>query len=242
MHLDPNRIVLVALGEGSSEERAHVAWCPGCGEEVDSLSDLSAILGGEPMLVDPPRHVWTAIQAAIQEDGEAPAALPQGVPEHRTVRSRRDGTTIVPTRSGRRLAGASLLAVGVLVGWVGTAVLDDGDVSGETMLASVRLEALREPVAPATARLMERDGERVVVVEAGVLPDVQDGHVEVWLLKRDMSDMVAIGRLERPEQEFVLPAGVSTEAFELLDVSMEPDDGDPGHSGDSLWRGSFVSG
>lgn len=125
---------------------------------------------------------------------------------------------------------------------LGTAVVG-GIQSAEDapVLASVQLEPLDDSVSPGTAQIVERDGQRVLEVEAGPLPEVSDGYLEVWLLDPDASGMVTIGLLDQGDQRFVLPEGLSTDTFDVLDVSVEHYDGDPSHSGESLWRGPIAS-
>lgn len=126
--------------------------------------------------------------------------------------------------------------------WWGTALIG-GDDSSDTgsLLASVELEALSDSVSPGSAQIVERDGQRVLQVDAGELPTVSDGYLEVWLLQPEATGMLTLGLLEQGDQEFLLPEGLSTSAFGVVDVSVEQFDGDPAHSGESLWRGPVAS-
>jgi hypothetical protein len=53
-----------------------------------------------------------------------------------------------------------------------------------------------------------------------------------------VSKLVSLGPL-RPDGVYDLPAGLEPEQFPIVDVSLEPIDGDPTHSGDSLLRGQL---
>ena len=75
---------------------------------------------------------------------------------------------------------------------------------------------------------------RVVLDE---LPDPQNGYLEVWLLRPDVSGLVTLGVLDETEEEFVLPAGLDLSEYPVVDISVEQLDGDPGHGGLSLVRG-----
>jgi Anti-sigma-K factor rskA len=53
--------------------------------------------------------------------------------------------------------------------------------------------------------------------------------------------MVAVGLLASGEEgEFEVPVRLLEEGYRIVDISVEPDDGDPTHSGVSLARGELV--
>jgi hypothetical protein len=60
----------------------------------------------------------------------------------------------------------------------------------------------------------------------------------VWLIDPTVSKMVSLGPL-RDDGVYDVPAGVDPFAFPIVDVSAEPVDGNPAHSGDSLLRGQL---
>jgi Anti-sigma-K factor rskA len=66
-----------------------------------------------------------------------------------------------------------------------------------------------------------------------------DGFYEVWLIDPTVTKMVAIGVLSGSQGKFTLPNGVSLSSYPLLDISLQPLDGDPKHSGKSVLRGTF---
>lgn len=51
--------------------------------------------------------------------------------------------------------------------------------------------------------------------------------------------MVSLGNLLGSKTTFTLPAGLDVAAYPLVDVSVEPYDGNPLHSGDSVVRGQL---
>ena len=68
-----------------------------------------------------------------------------------------------------------------------------------------------------------------------------DGFHEVWLINLDGTRMVALGVLaEGDTGEFDVPRGLLDEGYRIVDISVEPDDGDPTHSGVSLARGELA--
>ena len=65
-----------------------------------------------------------------------------------------------------------------------------------------------------------------------------DGYLELWLIDPSVTKMVSLGPL-RPDGLYDLPPGVDPSAFPIVDISAEPVDGDPAHSGNSLLRGTL---
>lgn len=256
MHVDADDLALVALGEGTAQQQDHVQQCTLCRTELESLSLVTQTMRrGGPMR--PPARVWAAIESAVQQDVRDQAA---SAPEDRRPErsDRQQDVAAQVTRlpeadadpghgSGpkTRFSGLTLLgaaAAGAVLALLGTVVVGGlQSAEEESVLASVELEALSDSVSPGSAQILERGSQRVLQVDAGELPSVSDGYLEVWLLDAEASGMVTIGLLEEGDQEFVLPDGLSTDTFGIVDVSVEHYDGDPTHSGESLWRGPVAS-
>jgi hypothetical protein len=51
--------------------------------------------------------------------------------------------------------------------------------------------------------------------------------------------MVSLGTLDNGNGTFTVPQGINTREYRVVDVSDEPPDGNPAHSGISLIRGAF---
>lgn len=260
MHLAPDELALLAMGDGNSGSRDHVQTCPVCRDEVDSLSAVSAILAdGGPVPVRAPDHVWTAIAAAINDAGtlaesSAPAVVQVRASE--MVRADPESVTRISSQSRhsrprtserasrRRFSGLSLLgaaAAGAAVMGLGSLALNADDQESDQLVASVQLAPLEDSVQAGVAEIVERDGQRVLRLDTASLPTIDDGYLEVWLLGDDASGMVTIGTLSNGATEFVLPEGLSTDTYPTVDVSVEHYDGNPTHSGESLWRGPLAS-
>ena len=72
-------------------------------------------------------------------------------------------------------------------------------------------------------------------------PPSADGYREVWLIADDLSSLTSLGVLEGSQGRFDIPDDLDLAAFPLVDVSQEPLDGDPAHSGDSIVRGPLTA-
>ena len=70
-------------------------------------------------------------------------------------------------------------------------------------------------------------------------PDPGDGFREAWLINAAGEQLVSLGVVDGSSGRFVIPAGLDLADYRLVDVSEEPFDGDPAHSGDSIVRGQL---
>ena len=129
----------------------------------------------------------------------------------------------------------------MLVAGVGLGVWAISQQPSLTEIAEATLAPFPDhPAAEGTAVVEERpDGSFVVRVEvsADAAPDT---FREVWLITADASALVSLGVLEGTAQTFAVPADVDLRDYVLVDVSQEPVDGDPDHSGDSIVRGELT--
>jgi len=216
-------------------------------------------------LVAPPPQVWDRVAAelglgaeagvAAAGTGTAGAARAQAVTRDRAARigearddtatagDRGAGGEVVSLSSRRRARGpwtwvAAAAAVGLVVGGAGTWWVSTRDDRTADVVASATLDALPGWDASGTATVeVDRDGARVLVVDVEGAVDGDAGFREVWLLTPDVSGLVSLGTLAGTSGRFDLPPGLDLDEFSVVDVSEEPFDGDPAHSGDSIVRG-----
>jgi hypothetical protein len=143
----------------------------------------------------------------------------------------------VPLRPRRRvvpwLVGAVAAAL-LLV--VGVAALVDRSPSPE-VVASTELDRLG-PAGSGAAELVEEDGRYRLQVDTADL-DAGDGFLEVWVIDSEVSKLVSLGPV-RSDGTYDLPPDLDPRQFPVVDVSVEPLDGDPAHSGDSVLRGQLT--
>lgn len=140
-------------------------------------------------------------------------------------------------QQNRRLLLASVAAACALI--VGL-VAFSGDDPTQTYVAEATNNELPEAFdGAATATLTEAEQWTLELDFTDDLPD--DEPVELWLIKPDLSDMVSLGLIEPGETQWEWPDGIEPTEFSLVDVSIEPADGDPTHSGRSILRGELRS-
>ena len=89
-----------------------------------------------------------------------------------------------------------------------------------------------------SAELVDSDGSLQLRLSTNDL-DAGDGFLEVWVISPDVTQLVSLGPL-RADGVYDLPRGLDPAAFPIVDVSVEPIDGDPTHSGASVLRGELT--
>ena len=240
-HGDPEVLALVALGEpGDERTRLHLEDCEVCRGEVSSLATVVATarsVGPDDALVAPPDAVWQGIRSELGLDDTLEPTSPGATAvrsdaPRSAVRSRRTG---LASRTPWVAAGA---AAGLALGMAGGAWLTaDPGPAEAPVLAAATLEPLPGWDASGQAVVEEGpDGTRVLVLSVDT-PAEDGAFREVWLIDRDVTRLVSLGVLEGDVGRFTVPAGIDLADFAVVDVSEEPLDGDPAHSGDSIIRG-----
>ena len=245
-HIDPERLALFAMGEpvATPDESEHLAACATC---VDDLAALrhAAVAGRASFdigdLETPPESVWMRIADELSL-GTNTAVSETASPENEPgVRAAAAAPTVVESPRRRVMTRIWALAASlVLVAGVGLGVWAVTQRAGLTEVAEATLAPFPDhPRAEGTAIVEERpDGTLAVRVQlsADAAPDT---FREVWLITADASALVSLGVLDGRAQTFAIPADVDLKNYVLVDVSQEPVDGDPTHSGDSIVRGEL---
>lgn len=235
-HLDDDALAALALGDGSVPGAAHVDECAECRAEVEAYVETLARAAGAGgvTLTAPPARVWDAIVADISESSEnaAPESPSESPVSGDELAQRRE------RRASRWFVGVAAAAAGVVVGGVGAvAIVSAGSGLDGTVVASAPLASLADDAPAGTAEVVQRDdGSEVLVIDTTSVP-VEDAYLEVWLIDTSVEGMISLGPLTGDHAELVIPAGFDVGAFPIVDISVEPLDGVPTHSGDSVTRG-----
>lgn len=249
-HLDPERLALIAMEKSTTDaERDHLESCDACSLELAEL-EHTVLIGRSTLnlgvLESPPDRVWDAIldEVRAQSDDGGDEHPPAGAgPAPETAASPSAASESEPPAPGRRRRRLSRLlltlaaSIAAVVAVVGTWNLVRPPESIE--IASASLAAFPDhPGAAGAAQVNELpDGERTVTVSLDAAAG--EGFREVWLITADASALVSLGELEGSEGTFVVPDDIDLRDYVLVDVSQEPLDGDPAHSGDSIVRGEL---
>ena len=266
-HPDDDTLALLAMGETPESEHdvRHVAECPQCAEEVAELAHAAGV--GRSSMVDgtleaPPTDVWSRIHGELGL-GDALAADPlRAAPVLAPAPTEATGTTAdvaprdpappTPEEEGRRArrpatrrplrtmwvlaaSAALVLAVGAGV-WITTSLGAPVQV-----VAAAQLDAFPGHPGAAGSAEVDDDGDGARTLRVTLDADATgDGdYREVWLIRTDGQALISLGVLDEESGTFRVPDGVDLAEYALVDISVEPVDGDPAHSGDSIVRGEL---
>ncbi|MFN8077861.1 MAG: sigma-70 family RNA polymerase sigma factor [Kineosporiaceae bacterium] len=171
--------------------------------------------------------------------GDADRALPA----RRELRGRRFGPRMLSAVAAAGIALGAVAGAGVTAGLRDDAPSVAAPTPTPTVLVQVRLNALPQPEAAkafGSAEVVQASGSRELVVDVSDLGRTP-GFLEVWLIDRDVKRMVPVGVISGSQGRFTLPEGLDLSQYPIVDVSVEPLDGDPTHSGTSVLRGVIKS-
>ena len=228
-HPSEDDLALLALGEPVPDAEQHVGACPVCRTELSALSSTvsTARRADLDLPPAPPAVVWQRIVSELGLPADAPSVP---APRSGEAPALRAG---LPWRRPLLAAAAAL----VVVAGAGALVLGLRDAGGPEV--TTPLVALGQVSASGQVVLSDREDPRSLLVETSGLPR-PDGSYEVWLLDLADDRLVPLGVLDDSGSgRLDVPEGVRVSEYPVVDVSLEPDDGDPAHSGDSVLRGDL---
>ena len=234
-HIDPDTLAVLALGDPPAAADAdHLALCPPCRADLAELAAVVELGEVRGELQRPGAQVWDRIAAEIAagdvtvSDESASPDLPAVV--HLGDARRRRKFALPLTIAASIAAGAAgVLAVQALL---------PAATPPRTVLVSAELEPLPGWAAAGVARIEDADGDRILRVE---LPDATPtGYREVWLISSDLERLISLGVLTGDVGSFDIPGDLDLDDFSIVDVSDEPINGDPSHSGNSIARGQLA--
>jgi anti-sigma-K factor RskA len=209
------------------------------------MADIEAILReldtDDLVLESPPDEVWDRIADQLEFD--------DGRHDSRS----RGGGTVVAAPFGRRRAWMLPLSAAAAVILVVAVAVTLSRSDSSTTLAHADLEF--QPgfdeagaTAAASADLVADDGSELIEIDDASLPfDLdEDAALELWLIEPDAEgnvvDLVSLGDIAADgTRTFSVPAGYDPTVYSVVDISIEPRDGDASHSGRSILRGALGS-
>ena len=225
----PDRDALLTgylLGELSAAER--VDFERRLGEDADlraELERLRPLVGDLARLPDeawnPPEPPPLALPVT-----EIPAPAPQR-----------------PVRPWFRRAPVAIAAACTAVAAVVViALVTGGDEGADPGAASIALRPVGSGDPSAEGRLTTSTGGGEAELSVAGLAPSESGFYEVWLLgERGLVSLGSFTVGDGGDAVVELPVPVDPAGYESFDVSLEPDDGNPEHSGDSVLRGPTVA-
>ena len=173
------------------------------------------------------RPVVTRLERLPAETWEGPEPPPPALPAAHSARR--------PRRLILRPLVAAACAIVLLAAGIGLGVWLDRNPSPSEQLA---LQPVGD-VDPAASGKVSLDSDGVNVRVSGLKPTGDGEFYELWLLGADKR-LVGLGSFRVNADgaaTLTLPLPVDPKTFTYFDLSLEPADGDPGHSGVSVLRG-----
>lgn len=211
-------------------------------DELEQLRAIAGRVGTDPVAWEtPPADMWERIATEV---GDQPAR-PSGGRDARVVPiTATANTSTAPISSPARrrppswVVAAMAAAAAVVVVVAGALVWSAGSET-PVVVAQTQLERLGD-AGDGHAELVERrDGGFELRVSTASLVVEPGAFVEVWVINPDVTEMVSLGPL-RSDGRHELPAGLDPAGFPIVDLSIEPFDGNPTHSGKSVLRGQLT--
>lgn len=263
-HIDRDHLALIAMADFdlTESERQHTAACHECALDLISLQHIVAV-GRSARTVElatPRDEVWTRIHSELrlsaetaatprivddvtdegEEETSPPPIISLVAPSVPVADS--DNVSDIRSRTRRRVWFPVAVAAGVIglvAGLGGGLWWDSLQTSSVPVIAEAQLEPFPGWDASGSVQVeRSADGHRDVVVNLTAAPAGAELR-EVWLIKADASALISIGLLDGDSGRFSIPAAVDLAQYSLVDVSAEPDDGNPAHSSDSIVRGEL---
>jgi hypothetical protein len=154
------------------------------------------------------------------------------------VRTRRWSTSFLVAASVAGLLVGAAVAVGADT-WVSSEPVPVA-APPPSVVAETQLAALPEHQGQGAAEIVETAKGTELVVDVSGLSG-GEGFYEVWLIDPDTFAMVGLGALTDESGRFPVPEGLDLSEYRVVDVSLEPFDGDPVHSRDSVVRGELAT-
>lgn len=198
-------------------------------QPLSAVGEVPANPGGASGAADDPR--------AADEAASVDLTARRAARDDLAAASAADGDAVSRGRRTPWLVGIAAGLVGLVAGaGIVAGVLRNPEPTG-SVVAQANLTNLLTEADAGTARVeVLGDGSSVLVLDTD-FEDVPDAYLEVWLIDPNIEGMVSLGHLTQADEQFVIPAGFDVADFPIVDISVEPLDGVPTHSGDSVTRG-----
>lgn len=167
--------------------------------------------------VDPPAQMWSGIAAKMD----------------------RPASEVAVPRQARRRAwlgvAAAVAAALVIVGGLLVSGSDRDNVVASVPLTNDGLSPLGAE-SSGKAKIVERGPSFLLRLDVSKPPQEPESYIEVWLIDSQVKGMISLGPF-RGNGDYPIPSGVDPSKYPIVDISIEPSDGVPTHSGVSILRG-----
>lgn len=206
--------------------------------ELAAFDRVARILdaGPVPATDEPPADLWDRIAAAAAAERAAPTDG-ERVATVTSLDTRRPTSSNVNSRFLLAAAAAVLVVVAL-----GAVLFQRASGGGTELVASSDLSLVAGGGAGRAELVQDGEETRLRVDVTGLSPAEQADFFELWLLDPTNGNPQPLTKFDQTDGvvEVVLPPGLSTAEFPVVDISEEVDDGDTTHSGKSILRGELA--
>lgn len=253
-HVNPEVISMMAMSDPdvASTDRAHVYACDTCRSEWEELSHVVKVARSAPVLgglTTPRSAVWDRIAAEVRTSPHPEVAEEPPLPQE-SDRLRGTEHLVRPRRKARPsrrrvswLLTSAIAVIALVLGVGGGVALTSLNPAPQAqVLAAATLQAFPQwPTAQGKAKIETTPaGQRELVVTLTSTPTSEGGFREVWIMSSSLKKLISVGVLVGDSGRFALPEGISTDAYPVVDISEQPNNGNPAHSGNSIVRGTLT--
>lgn len=204
---------------------------------------LRQLTGDDRERLELPDDLWGRIEAEVAADVTSDVTSDNAA----VIQLDRHRTPFARFALISAVAAAALLVIG------GVVLVAQRDESDSMLVATAQLsydpdrfDALGADAA-ANVSLVDDDGTLRVEIDRSDLPspDGESADLELWLIEPDADgnpvDLVSLGLIDPGDPgDFTVPDDYDPDVFFVVDISVEPRDGDASHSGRSILRGPLV--
>jgi hypothetical protein len=179
--------------------------------------------------------IASRITDADYQRDEPPAALWAAI----ATEMDRPPNDVITLRQARRRAWLGAAAVVVAGMTIAGGLLASGGERDDIVAAAALSNDGLSPLGASSSGNAEiiRDGNSYRLhLNVSRVPQQPTSYIEVWLIDSQVKGMISLGPFHG-DGDYVIPSGVDPAKFPIVDVSIEPSDGVPTHSGVSIVRG-----
>jgi hypothetical protein len=228
---------------------AHVDSCAACREEMARVAAVHRLLVEAPLDRVPSSRLEDEVFSLVALDrvGRLASEVPLGAePPDELERAALERAGILAPRRSRTVTvlvpalGVATVVLGILgMNWRSEAdrMRDDLGPLGQT-LQLVDLEGSPEPPDETTVELVRYGDRAYKVVVDGAMPPAPEGHYyEVWMI--GAAGRVSCGTFNAGYEDTVhtFPVGVDPSEYPIIEITLEPADGDESMNGTPKWEG-----
>lgn len=218
---------VIAMSPPNEEDRA-------IDEEVLRFGEIARVAKVEQLKLEaPPVELWARIEsAALKLEAEKSQPSEPLAPVHDLAARRHLATRLIAVAAALTLVVAGFAAVLRFM-------QDEQKVIREVALSNRGLSASGARSAGVAQLVETKDGGFAIKLNLSDLPQTDANYFELWAIDTQVKGMVSLGPLH-DSGIYEIPAGVDPDRFPIIDISIEPTDGVPTHSGESVLRGRLA--